>query len=96
MLNSYIVSASIHDRDVNNLQERVSVTFTHLTLKPQVRDWCVYKLFWFGFCFVFFNPKTSTFACVLQEKDKVHCVFWSFNENSELVIVFPMCASGVW
>lgn len=41
MLNSYIVSASIHDSDVNNLKERVSVTFKQLTLK-QVRDRCVY------------------------------------------------------
>lgn len=82
MLNSYIVSASVHDSDVNNLRERVSVTFTHLKLK-QVRDRFVYlRMIW-----VFFYLKTSTFVWVLQEKDKVHCVFWDFQHNSELVVV---------
>lgn len=33
MLNSYIVSASIKNSDINNLRERVLVTFRHLTPK---------------------------------------------------------------
>lgn len=33
MLNSYIVSASIKNSNVNNLRERVLVTFRHLTPK---------------------------------------------------------------
>lgn len=33
MLNSYIVSASLKNSNVNNLRERVLVTFKHLTTK---------------------------------------------------------------
>lgn len=90
MLNSYIVSASIRNSDVNNLKERVSVTFTHLTLK-QVRDRCFYLRMISVF---FLDPKTSLFVWVLQEKDKVRCVFWDFQQNGELVVVFQVCTSG--
>lgn len=33
MLNSYIISASIRNSNVNNLRERVLVTFRHPTAK---------------------------------------------------------------